>query len=118
MAKMTLDELVAQLRAAFGAELRSVVLYGSAASGEHIPKQSDYNVLVLVDALDDVAFAAAIDALIADPGRRRIHADAGVERAREFSWDEGATRLMAAYRSAVAAKRGVRSVEHRLGANL
>lgn len=52
MAKMTLDELVAQLRAAFGAELRSVVLYGSAASGEHIPKQSDYNVLVLVDALD------------------------------------------------------------------
>ena len=72
----------------------------------------------LVDALDDVAFAAAIDALIADPGRRRIHADAGVERAREFSWDEGATRLMAAYRSAVAAKRGVRSVEHRLGANL
>src|SRR5918992_2861128 len=52
MAKMTLDELVAQLRAAFGAELRSVVLYGSAASGEHIPKQSDYNVLVLVEALD------------------------------------------------------------------
>jgi hypothetical protein len=52
MAKMTLEELVAQLRAAFGAELRSVVLYGSAATGEHIPKQSDYNVLVLVDALD------------------------------------------------------------------
>src|SRR5918999_636118 len=52
MAKMSLDELVAQLRAAFGAELRSVVLYGSAASGEHIPKQSDYNVLVLVEALD------------------------------------------------------------------
>jgi hypothetical protein len=52
MAKMTLEELVAQLRAAFGAELRSVVLYGSAASGEHIPKRSDYNVLVLVDALD------------------------------------------------------------------
>lgn len=52
MAKMTLDELVAQLRAAFGAELRSVVLYGSAASGEHVPKQSDYNVLVLVESLD------------------------------------------------------------------
>src|ERR687895_411687 len=52
MAKMSLDELVAQLRAAFGAGLKSVVLYGSAASGEHIPKQSDYNVLVLVDALD------------------------------------------------------------------
>jgi hypothetical protein len=58
MAKMTLDELVAQLRAAFGAELRSVVLYGSAAGGEHIPKQSDYNVLVLVDALDVVRLDA------------------------------------------------------------
>src|SRR3982751_3135 len=34
MTKMTLDELVAQLRAAFGAELRSVVLYGSAAAGD------------------------------------------------------------------------------------
>src|SRR5918999_359613 len=61
MAKMSLDELVAQLRAAFGAELRSVVLYGSAASGEHIPKQSDYNVLVLVDALD----VARLDAVAA-----------------------------------------------------
>ena len=61
MAKMTLDELVAQLRAAFGAELRSVVLYGSAASGEHIPNQSDYNVLVLVDSLD----VARLDAVAA-----------------------------------------------------
>jgi predicted nucleotidyltransferase len=61
MAKMTLDELVAQLRAAFGAELRSVVLYGSAASGEHIPRLSDYNVLVLVDALD----VARLDAVAA-----------------------------------------------------
>src|SRR5918992_2288436 len=63
MAKMSLDELVAQLRAAFGAELRSVVLYGSAASGEHIPKQSDYNVLVLVDALD-VARLEAVAAVV------------------------------------------------------
>jgi predicted nucleotidyltransferase len=61
MAKMTLEELVAQLRAAFGAELRSVVLYGSAASGEHVPKLSDYNVLVLVDALD----VARLDAVAA-----------------------------------------------------
>lgn len=49
MAKMTLDELVSQLRGAFGAELRAVVLYGSAAAGEHHPKKSDYNVLVLVE---------------------------------------------------------------------
>jgi predicted nucleotidyltransferase len=61
MAKMTLEELVAQLRAAFGAELRSVVLYGSAASADYVPKQSDYNVLVLVEALD----VARLDAVAA-----------------------------------------------------
>jgi predicted nucleotidyltransferase len=59
MAKMTLDELVAQLRAAFGTELHAVVLYGSAAAGEHIPKKSDYNVLVLVDSLDANRLVAA-----------------------------------------------------------
>lgn len=48
---MTLDDLVAQLRAAFGTGLRAVVLYGSAAAGEHIPDRSDYNVLVIVDRL-------------------------------------------------------------------
>jgi hypothetical protein len=52
MAKMTLDDLVTQLRAAYGEGLRAVVLYGSAAAGEHIPDRSDYNVLVIVDALD------------------------------------------------------------------
>ncbi|HET9010865.1 MAG TPA: nucleotidyltransferase domain-containing protein [Gemmatimonadaceae bacterium] len=51
MATMTLDDLVSQLRAAYGADLRAVVLYGSAAAGEHVPKRSDYNVLVLVQAL-------------------------------------------------------------------
>src|SRR5438045_2233234 len=59
MAKMTPDELVEQLRAAYGAELRSVVLYGSAAAGEHIPKRSDYNVLVLVEALSLERLSAA-----------------------------------------------------------
>jgi hypothetical protein len=48
---MTLDELVAQLHKVYGAQLRAVVLYGSAAAGEHIPKRSDYNVLVIVDEL-------------------------------------------------------------------
>lgn len=52
MATMSLDELVKQLQAAYGNDLRSVVLYGSAAAGEHIAKRSDYNVLVLVDTLD------------------------------------------------------------------
>lgn len=51
MARMTLEELVRQLGAAFGAELRAVVLYGSAAAGEHVPRKSDTNVLVLVDSL-------------------------------------------------------------------
>jgi hypothetical protein len=48
MATMTLDELVTQLRAAYGDRLASVVLYGSAAGGDHIPSRSDYNVLVLL----------------------------------------------------------------------
>lgn len=56
MAKMTLDQLVAQLRAAFGDGLRSVVLYGSAASGE--PVAQNQNVLVLVDTLDVVRLEA------------------------------------------------------------
>src|SRR3954463_11927549 len=48
MAKLTLEELVAQLKAAFGDDLRSVVLYGSAAGGDHNPKHSDHNILVIV----------------------------------------------------------------------
>lgn len=52
MATMTLDDLVEQLGKAFGNGLRAVVLYGSAAAGEHIAKRSDYNVLVLVDSID------------------------------------------------------------------
>ncbi len=59
MATMTLDELVTQLQAAYGAGLVSVVLYGSAAAGEHIPAKSDYNVLVLLERVDQGALAAA-----------------------------------------------------------
>lgn len=70
MAKMTLDELVSQLRAAFGPELRAVVLYGSAAAGEHHPKKSDYNVLVLVE-----AFSA--DRLVAASAAVKAWSDAG-----------------------------------------
>jgi hypothetical protein len=62
MAKMTLEDLVGQLRAAYGGDLRSVVLYGSAAAGEHIAKRSDYNVLVVVDSLslEKLGAAAAV----------------------------------------------------------
>ncbi|MGH7616078.1 MAG: nucleotidyltransferase domain-containing protein [Gemmatimonadaceae bacterium] len=59
MARMTLEELVSQLRAAYGSALNAVVLYGSAAAGEHIAKRSDYNVLVIVDAIDATKLAAA-----------------------------------------------------------
>src|SRR5215212_3150244 len=52
MATMTLDELVTQLRAAYKERLASVVLYGSAAGGDHIPNRSDYNVVVLLESID------------------------------------------------------------------
>src|SRR5688572_18071989 len=70
MATMTLDELVAQLAKAFGTELRAVVLYGSAAAGQYIPKRSDYNVLVIVEALplERLSAAAAVTRAWRDAG--------------------------------------------------
>jgi hypothetical protein len=59
MATMTVDDLVTQLRAAYGARLSSIVLYGSAAGGDHIQNRSDYNVLVLVDSVAASELAAA-----------------------------------------------------------
>ena len=58
MAKMTLDELVSQLRTAIGPGLHAIVLYGSQATNDHSAK-SDYNVLVLVDSLDASRLQAA-----------------------------------------------------------
>jgi hypothetical protein len=59
---MKLDELVSQLRAAYGSTLRSVLLYGSAVAGEHIAKRSDYNILVVLDAvpLDRLAAVGSV----------------------------------------------------------
>jgi predicted nucleotidyltransferase len=48
-----------RLAAAFGARLRSVLLYGSAARGEYVPGRSDLNVLVLLDAIEPAQLAAA-----------------------------------------------------------
>ena len=60
MAKtMTLDDLVSQLRSAYGDTLKSVVLYGSAVGGEHIQKKSDFNILVIADTLPLVRLQAA-----------------------------------------------------------
>lgn len=59
MATMTLDDLVTQLRAAYGTHLSAVVLYGSAATAEHLSKQADHDVLVLLDAFEPAMIAAA-----------------------------------------------------------
>jgi hypothetical protein len=59
MAKMKLDELTAQLRAAWGTALHAVVLYGSAAGEDASAAPASYDVLVLVDALDIARLDAA-----------------------------------------------------------
>ena len=43
-----LDQLVEKLRKALDVRLVSVVLYGSAATGDHVEKVSDYNVLCIL----------------------------------------------------------------------
>ncbi len=58
MTQMTLDDLVEQLRQMHGGRLRCVLLYGSAAVGESRDRQSDLNVLVLVDAIDPAQLEA------------------------------------------------------------
>jgi hypothetical protein len=67
---MKLDELVRQLKLAYGDALRSVVLFGSAVAGEHRAKTSDYNVLVVVDSLplDRLRGVAAVSKAWAEDG--------------------------------------------------
>ncbi len=67
---MKLDELVRQLQLAYADALRSVVLFGSAVAGEHRPNKSDYNVLVIVDALplDRLRAVAAVSKAWAEDG--------------------------------------------------
>jgi hypothetical protein len=59
MAKMKTEELVSQLRAAYGDALSAVVLYGSAAGGEHHEKRSDMNILVIAKTLTVKSMRAA-----------------------------------------------------------
>ncbi len=47
-----LDELVTKLKETAGSNLKSVVLYGSAVTGEFHPKHSDLNVLCVLERLD------------------------------------------------------------------
>src|SRR6185436_613460 len=44
-----LNGLVEDLRATHGANLASIVLYGSAAAGDHIELRSDYNILIALN---------------------------------------------------------------------
>lgn len=53
-----LDQLVERLRKALGSELVSVVLYGSAAVGDHHGKFSDYNVLCVLSRITPVQLGA------------------------------------------------------------
>ena len=46
-----LTQLVEKLQAAYSERLVSVVLYGSAASGDHQPKFSDFNILCVLTAI-------------------------------------------------------------------
>jgi hypothetical protein len=46
-----IDQLVEKLRAAHGDRLVSVILYGSAADGDHHPKYSDFNILCVLSVL-------------------------------------------------------------------
>ncbi len=50
--KMKVEELATQLKQAHGAGLRSIVLYGSAATNENVEGHSDTNVLVIVESIE------------------------------------------------------------------
>jgi glycosyltransferase involved in cell wall biosynthesis len=60
---------------------------------------------LMVDALDAGGFSAAMMALLDSPALRDERARAGRERARGFTWQESAGRLLAAYRQALAQRR-------------
>lgn len=45
------EDLVDKLKKALPSELKSVILYGSAAAGDHVEKRSDYNILVVAEKL-------------------------------------------------------------------
>ena len=55
----SLDLLVEKLRKAFGPELVSVILHGSAAAGDHQAKFSDLNVLCVLRAVTTAQLIAA-----------------------------------------------------------
>jgi predicted nucleotidyltransferase len=58
-ARGSAEAVTAELRQVFGSQLRSVVLYGSVARGEHVPARSDTNLLVLLTEIQPSKLGAA-----------------------------------------------------------
>src|SRR5207245_11338973 len=63
MAKLTPEQFADGVSQALGGRLVSLLLYGSAASGTHVPGRSDVNTLLICDAVDEGLFAALEPAL-------------------------------------------------------
>ncbi|MFI5231449.1 MAG: hypothetical protein ACHQSE_02940 [Gemmatimonadales bacterium] len=61
--RTTAMKLTAQLRATFGEQLRTVVVFGSVPRGEAIPGVSDLNTLVLLDTVGTSSLARAAPVL-------------------------------------------------------
>jgi hypothetical protein len=62
-AKLTIDTLGDEVVRALGSRLVSLLLYGSAARGTHVPERSDVNTLLICDAVDEDLFAR-LDAVV------------------------------------------------------
>jgi len=63
MAQLTPEQLADGVSQALGPRLVSLLLYGSAASGTHVPGRSDVNTLLICDAADESLFVALEPAL-------------------------------------------------------
>ena len=57
MANVTVDGFAQQVGQALGNRLVSLLLYGSAVRGSHVPDRSDVNTLLICDTADDELFA-------------------------------------------------------------
>ena len=56
--KLTVEAFADSVSGALGRRLVSLLLYGSAASGAHVPQRSDVNTLLICDAVDEGLFDA------------------------------------------------------------
>jgi hypothetical protein len=62
---MTCEQLVTALQEAMGSNLKSVVLYGSAAAGDFVPGLSGHDILIIADRLGSAELAALSETLVA-----------------------------------------------------